>query len=70
MRPNDNGFLISYASRIQTLQVSVDGSAKLAEQTQTIRRGGRSDGVGSAVNMPNMQRFPLPGPFIIRVIRG
>jgi Ca-activated chloride channel family protein len=63
MRPNDYGFLISYASRIQTLQVSVDDSAKLAEQAQTIRRGGRSDGVSSAVNMPNMQRFPLPGPF-------
>jgi len=64
MRPNDYGFLISYASRIQTLQVSVDDSAKLAEQAQTIRVGGRSDDAGSGhVNMPNIQRFPLPGPF-------
>src|SRR5215831_18216539 len=63
MQPNDYGFLISYASRIQTLQVSVDDSTKLAEQAQTIRLGGRSDATSAHVNMPTMQRFPVPGPF-------
>jgi Ca-activated chloride channel family protein len=63
MRPNDYGFLISYASRIQTLQGSVDDPAKLAERAQTIRIGGRPDATSADANMPTMQRFPAPGPF-------
>lgn len=63
MRPNDYGFLISYASRIQTLQGSIDNPAKLAEQAQTIRIGGRPDATSAHVNMPTMQRFPAPDPF-------
>src|SRR5260370_3146102 len=38
MRANDFGFLVSYASRIQALQVPVDDAGRLAEKAQIIRR--------------------------------
>jgi VWFA-related protein len=58
MRPNDQGFLVSYASRVQILQVPTDDVARLSDMSQTIRKQGRFDDT-----LPGQQRLPQPPPF-------
>ena len=62
MRANDFGFLVSYASRIQTLQVPIDDADRLAEKAQTIRRDGHLDDLTPAFPQGSTQRFPFPVP--------
>ena len=62
MRANDFGFLVSYASRIQTLQIPVDDADQLAERAQTIRRHGHPDDLTRALPQRSTQRFPFPAP--------
>jgi VWFA-related protein len=64
MRENDLGFLVSYASRIETLQVPTEDSGLLTRKAQTIRRNAKSDDL---VLIPpprqeRAQRFPFPVP--------
>jgi VWFA-related protein len=61
MRANDFGFLVSYASRIQTLQVPVDDADRLAEKAQTIRHDGHVDDV-TPLRQLSAQRLPFPVP--------
>jgi VWFA-related protein len=61
MRPNDQGFLVSYASRIEVLQVPIEEADRLADKAQTIRRGGRMDGPAG----PQIRTQPFPSPFPI-----
>jgi VWFA-related protein len=64
MRPNDQGFLVSYASRIELLQGPTDEVNLLKKKTQTIRRNGRLDDiVGPPTRQPTpSSRFPVPFP--------
>jgi VWFA-related protein len=65
MRPNDQGFLVSYASRVEVLQSPTDDTQCLEDKAQVIRRNGRGD---AAVLQPQSQlpgfpsRFPIPLP--------
>jgi len=61
MRPNDQGFLVSYASRIEVLQVPIEEADRLADKAQTIRRGGRMD----APAAPQIHTQPFPSPIPI-----
>ena len=45
MRRNDQGFLVSYASRTEVLQVPTEDADQLSTKAQTIRRQGRGDDV-------------------------
>jgi VWFA-related protein len=76
MRPNDQGFLVSYASRVEVLQSPTDETQRLADKAQVIRRNGRGD---AALLQPQSQlpgfpsRFPIPStmpdPARLRVAR-
>jgi len=64
MRKNDLGFLVSYASRIETLQVPTEDSRLLEQKAQTIRRNAKQDDL---VLIPpsrpgRTQPFPFPVP--------
>ena len=41
MRPNDQGFLVSYASHIEVLQVPTEDAKGLSSKAQVIRKGAR-----------------------------
>ncbi len=58
MRPNDQGFLVSYASHIEVLQVPTEDAKGLSSKAQVIRKGARifDD------NPPPSQRMPSPLP--------
>jgi len=57
MRANDQGFVVSYAQRIEVLQVPTEDADRLATKAQTIRRNGRTDDIASTP-----QRLPQPFP--------
>lgn len=64
MRPNDQGFLVSYAGHVETLQVPIEDSDRLAEKAQVIRKGARifDDGpLPSRIAPQTTSRFPVPG---------
>jgi len=65
MRPNDQGFLVSYASRVEILQVPTDDAVRLSEKSQIIRKGGRFDDTVPSQRLPQPSpfpgRFPIPG---------
>ena len=56
LRPSDLGFLVSYANRIETLQVPTSDIALLKDQAQTIRSTAPVE-----VSLPTA-RIPFPGP--------
>jgi VWFA-related protein len=59
MQKNDQGFLVSYASRIDMLQVPTDDATRLAAKAQTIRSNARGlDDLGLA--SPRTQTSPFP----------
>lgn len=62
MRPNDQGFVVSYASRIEVLQVPTEDAERLAMKAQTIRGKGRIEDI---VSRPQTPQSPLglPQPF-------
>jgi VWFA-related protein len=76
MRPNDQGFLVSYASRIETLQVPTEDAGRLAEKAQVIRRYAKvfdasappqhdpqiTPFPGGRFPLPVPSRMPMPGP--------
>jgi VWFA-related protein len=67
MRRNDQGFLVSYASRIEVLQVPTEDAGRLATKAQTIRTKGRIDDVVTPRSRPPQSspfptRFPWPIP--------
>src|SRR5215467_3995540 len=61
MRPNDQGFLVSYAGHIDVLQVPTEDAKSLSSKAQVIRKGARifDDSPSQAHPMPSP--FPLPG---------
>src|SRR5262245_42637582 len=61
MRPNDQGFLVSYASRIEVLQVPIEDGRRLADKAQTIRRYAKYDDP-PAQSQRQPQPFPSPFP--------
>jgi len=66
MRRNDQGFLVSYASRTEVLQVPIEDADQLATKAQTIRKQGRGDDIIPASRRTSQSpfpgRFPLPAP--------
>jgi VWFA-related protein len=67
MRRNDQGFLVSYASRTEVLQVPTEDADQLATKAQTIRKQGRGDDIIPASRRtpqvsPFPGRFPMPAP--------
>jgi VWFA-related protein len=69
MRKRDQGFLMSYASRIETLQVPTEDSERLATRAQTIRKQARvfeldrpAPATRSPQSFPFPSRLPLPQP--------
>ncbi|HEY2382266.1 MAG TPA: VWA domain-containing protein [Terriglobia bacterium] len=64
MRPNDQGFLVSYAAHVETLQVPIEDAVRLADRAQDIRKGARifDDGPLPTQGTPRTtQPFPIPG---------
>ena len=64
MRPNDQGFLVSYAGHVDVMQVPVEDAGRLADRAQDIRKNARifDDNPGTAPRMPqSTSPFPLPG---------
>jgi VWFA-related protein len=75
MQKNDQGFLVSYASRIEVLQVPTDDMSRLATKAQTIRDGARIfDNTDSAPSRtptsPFPGRLPIPVPLPTPPTRG
>ncbi len=62
MRANDQGFLISYASRVDVLQVPTEETERLAQKAQTIRRNGHGDMAAGPAPQQRTQPFPSPFP--------
>ncbi len=64
MRENDLGFLVSYASRIETLQVPTEDSHLLNQKAQTIRRNAKPDDLvlPPPRRQGRIQTFPFPVP--------
>lgn len=58
VRPTDLGFVLSYANRVETLQVPTSDTALLQEKVNSIRSGGTV--IGSASQSPPP---PSPGPW-------
>jgi VWFA-related protein len=73
MRPNDQGFLVSYASRIEVLQYPTDETQSLRDKAQVIRRNARADAIGLGPQRQAASRFPIPStipdPASLRVAR-
>jgi VWFA-related protein len=64
MRTNDQGFLISYATRVETLQVPTEDADRLSTKAQSIRSKGRIDDVlGLPQRTPPPASSPFPGRF-------
>ena len=64
MRPNDQGFLVSYAGHIETLQVPIEDSTRLANKAQDIRKNARifDDGPLPSERTPQTTPpLPIPG---------
>src|SRR6516162_9474610 len=61
MRPNDQGFLVSYAAHVSVLQVPTEDAKSLSSKAQVIRKGARifDDGPSQSQRIPSP--FPLPG---------
>jgi VWFA-related protein len=68
MRPNDQGFLVSYASHIDVLQVPIEDAERLADRAQEVRKNARIFDDGplkppqSTSPFPGGGRLPLPIP--------
>jgi VWFA-related protein len=66
MQPNDQGFLMSYASRLEVLQVPTDDADRLATRAQGIRSYARIYDVSPRQPIPQTStlpsRFPWPLP--------
>jgi VWFA-related protein len=65
MRPNDEGFLVSYANRVEILQGPTDETQRLQDKAQVIRRNGRAEAFlvepqGQPPGFPS--RLPMPMP--------
>lgn len=56
VRPTDLGFILSYGSRVETVQLPTSDTAMLEEKTATIRKG------GTAIGLPD--EAPPPPPAI------
>ena len=66
LRPQDLGFLVSYAAHIDTLQVPTADLSLLREQARTIQPAGSIDDIFSTpapMPMPGPMSMPMPGPF-------
>jgi VWFA-related protein len=59
MRPNDQGFLVSYDAHIKTLQVPTEDSKTLSTKAQVIRKGAR---IFDDAPPSQPQRMPSPFP--------
>jgi VWFA-related protein len=60
VRPTDLGFILSYASRVETVQVPTSDTALLEEKTGTIRTGGTAIGLPDQV-ATSAPRIGVPG---------
>jgi VWFA-related protein len=56
VRPTDLGFILSYASRVETVQLPTSDVALLEEKAGTIRSG------GAAIGLPDQGSGPVSGP--------
>src|SRR5215471_2739071 len=61
MRPNDQGFLVSYAAHIEVLQVPTEDAKSLSSKAQVIRKGARIFDDSPSQSHPMPSPFPLPG---------
>src|SRR5215471_2312624 len=59
MRPNDQGFLVSYDAHINVLQVPAEDADRLANKAQDIRKNARIFDDGPLPQ--STARFPVPG---------
>lgn len=59
VRPTDLGFILSYAARVETIQVPTSDTALLQEKVNTIRAGGTA--IGLPDQAPPAPRVSLPG---------
>ena len=57
VRPTDLGFIVSYHSRVETIQLPTSDTALLQKQVDGIRSW------GTAVGIPDQTRAPMPMPF-------
>jgi VWFA-related protein len=57
VRPTDLGFIVSYHSRVETIQLPTSDTALLQKQVDGIRSW------GTAVGVPEQTRAPMPRPF-------
>lgn len=61
VRPTDLGFVLSYANRVETLQVPTSDTALLQEKVNSIRSGGTIVGTPDQTPPPPASRAPWPG---------
>lgn len=61
VRPTDLGFVLSYANRVETLQVPTSDTALLQEKVDSIRSGGTIAGTPDQTPPPPASRAPWPG---------
>jgi VWFA-related protein len=61
VRPKDLGFVLSYANRVETLQVPTSDTALLQEKVNSIRSGGTIAGTPDQMPPPPASRAPWPG---------
>jgi VWFA-related protein len=55
VRPTDLGFILSYASRVETVQLPTSDVALLEEKADTVGSG------GAAIGLPEQEQAPEPG---------
>lgn len=71
VRPRDLAFLVSYANRVETLQVPTADVALLQEQAQTVRSTAKVEVSPASTRMPWPEpRFPVPGTTMPRPDRN
>src|SRR5215468_340771 len=61
MRPNDQGFLVSYAAHINVLQVPTEDAKSLSSKAQVIRKDARIFDDSPAQSQRRPSTFPFPG---------
>jgi len=61
VRPTDLGFVLSYANRVETLQLPTSDTALLQEKVDSIRSGGTIAGTPDQTPPPPSSRGPWPG---------
>ena len=61
VRPTDLGFALSYANRVETLQLPTSDTALLAEKLDSIRSGGTVMGTPDQTPPPPASQAPFPG---------